>query len=130
MFRKAPEHRDARVVIQAYEGRIDLRVPVTAFGRGAFREARRDGAIMFAEHDIDNALIFREAVLQGDRFGQHLDALDGVTGEVGEFHLARQVPIDEHDGHSIAAAAAGQEFKRIDQIAKCIRPVRLKFRRR
>jgi hypothetical protein len=69
------------------------------------------------EHDIEHPLILREAVLQGDRFRQHFDALDGGARQIGKFRNTRQVPVDEHDGCSIAAAAAGQGFKRIDQIA-------------
>jgi hypothetical protein len=54
--------------------------------------------MVLLEHDIEHPLILREAVLQGDRFGEHFDALDGIARQIREFSRARQVSVDEHHG--------------------------------
>jgi hypothetical protein len=114
---EAAERGHTRLLLQTHEGRIDLGGAIAAFGRPAFRKSSRNGAVVLAQHEIEDALIFREAVLQGDRFGQHFHPLDGIAREVCKFRNARQMPVDKHNGRSIAAAAAGRRFQCIDQIA-------------
>jgi hypothetical protein len=65
--------------------------------------------IVLAQHEVEDAAVFRKAVLQRHAFGEHLDPLDGFAGEVVELGLAREVTVDEYHGGLVAACYCASE---------------------
>ena len=83
---------------------------------------------MLAQHEIEHPLVLGEPVLQRDAFGQHLDPFNGFSRQIVEFRLTREVAIDEHDRHLIAAAAARQRTQRVDEVIERVGSIGVQFR--